>query len=166
MTRTLSFVALILALGGCSAGEPPYKEPTDGPVLIYQDAGPEDLSCSEQTPLAPPQVVNLPASTDQLMQPVRGYAPGAEFILARSGAGESRPVPVGLDGRFCIEVALIPNQENQISLTAISEGAGCRGQEQVVTNHSAAGRGSAAVATRANDANEFDGDECGNRRSD
>ena len=110
----------------------------DPPKTITFDKGPQREDLLPPPPDAPPGCPNpptLPAPvldahpslTTQLRQPLRGVAPGAKQVVAPSGLGNTAPVRVGSDGRFCIEVDLIPDAANSIILTPISKN-GCFGQ--------------------------------------
>lgn len=122
--------ALLIALGAaaCSA---------DPPTTIYFDTKPtpKDLfppppdgptGCPNPPTLPAPTLDAFPATTTQLRQPFRGVAPGATQVVAQGGLGNTAPVSVGSDGRFCIEVELIPDAANSIVLTPISKN-GCFG---------------------------------------
>ncbi|PIE19670.1 MAG: hypothetical protein CSA65_01415 [Proteobacteria bacterium] len=66
-----------------------------------------------------PVIDNQPLVTTQLRQPLRGHAPGAHMLVAKGAMGLSSPVDVGDDGSFCIEVDLMPDAPNQITLTPL-----------------------------------------------
>lgn len=97
------------------------------------------VNCAEQPQIPAPTITFIPTSTNQTLQPIRGVAPGAGTISARSGGGDAAPAFVSGDGNFCIEAPLIPNQPTSVTLTPISKD-GCPGQEKTITlNHSSTG---------------------------
>lgn len=127
--KYFTLAALLPAvLTGCKA---------DGPSTIRNDQGaPEDTmpsvpdgpaGCGSVTPLPAPVVDGGSAMiATQILQPIRGYSQGASTIIATSSAGISQVGNVGSDGRFCIEVDLIADSQNNIILTPVDSN-GCRG---------------------------------------
>lgn len=57
---------------------------------------------------------------------------GAKTLLARGGMGVEAPIPVGSDGRFCVEVTLLPDSPNSVAFTPLDHN-GCPGIETVIT---------------------------------
>lgn len=121
-----------LLLGACAADPPEnakfdFNTPHDS--YIVPDA-PENCP---NPPTLPAPVIDLHATTtSQLKHPFRGVALNATQIIAHSGAGNSKPALVGADGKFCIEVELIPDAPNQIIFTPISS-EGCFGNTTQTT---------------------------------
>lgn len=134
MTRSLSTLSsLVVAavalwgLSGCQA---------ETPDAVYFDAGARTdvmpplpdapARCPDTPSLTAPVIDNQPLVTAQLRQPLRGRAPGAHMLIAKGAMGLSSPVQVGDNGSFCIEVDLMPDAPNQITLTPYDIN-GCEG---------------------------------------
>lgn len=130
--KNISFalVALLLALGGCSADDPDKIRLDSGErqdILPPVPDGP--ANCQSEDPLTAPILDPgyPPTETPHLSIPLRGIAPMAHTLVAQGPSGASSPVSVSNDGRFCIDVDLLPDIENRITLIPYSEG-GCPGK--------------------------------------
>jgi hypothetical protein len=73
-----------------------------------------------------------PNPTSYALQPFRGTAVGAAMIMAKGGAGAAKPVSVGTDSKFCIEVTLLPDSPNTVVFTPL-DGNGCPGREATIS---------------------------------
>lgn len=95
-------------------------------------AAPDRSDC----PAVPTLQVTLDKHTDPTcytLQPFRGTAVGAKTIVAQGGQGAAKPQPVNqTDGKFCIEVMLVSNSANSISLQPL-DGNGCPGLARTVS---------------------------------
>jgi hypothetical protein len=67
-----------------------------------------------------PLLTHVPAVTNQLLQPLRGTATGAAYVVAKGATGTSRPVAVGANGSFCLEVQLMPDTSNTVEIVPYS----------------------------------------------
>ncbi|MBW2735952.1 MAG: discoidin domain-containing protein [Deltaproteobacteria bacterium] len=133
-TRVLS-VGLLLVLTACSAEDPEKLSLDFGggqDSLPLQPDGP--LTCESEDLVAAPALDpgNPAVQTPQLRVPLRGSAPGAQTMVAKGASGIARPVSVSSDGRFCIDVDLLPDIDNRITLIPYS-GLGCPGETMQIS---------------------------------
>jgi hypothetical protein len=144
-------VSVLLLLGiGCTA-EPP-------PTMVYDQGGKPDVYAKPDSPvgcpspptLGAPIVEQYPNPTAYALQPFRGSAPGADLITARGGVGSAAPVKVGSDGKFCIEVTLLPDSPNSVVFSPLDAN-GCPGRETVVSiMHKSVAKADAGVSSIIN----------------
>jgi len=72
------------------------------------------------------------------------------MITAKGGAGTAAPEAVGADGKFCVEVRLIEDAQNSITLVPL-DARGCPGRSTVVSlRHKTAPSADAGVTTITN----------------
>ena len=121
-----------LLLVGCQA-EPPPGIGRDAQVQPASVLPPAPLGCDQVPPLPPP-IVNAGYANPSpyTVIPLSGQALGATHIQAFGGAGSARPGGVTPDGSFCIEITLMPNITNSITLIALDH-QGCPGQKLDLT---------------------------------
>lgn len=126
----LAACAAVIALAGCRAGEP---EP------VRQDTGPPDYKldiftgCDSEPKLAAPTVSPPPPNPARHTRiPLRGKAPKAVSILAKTSSGVPPSAPVNADGSFCIDVELVADAQNTVTLTPRSQ-QGCPGLSTKLT---------------------------------
>lgn len=134
LKKLLSFTLAATLLTGCKAEEPPHVYNDRGVPKDIRPPGPDaPAGCQGRAPLAAPTVDGGNALiATQLSQPIRGFSPNAATIVARSSAGSSQVGVVSSDGRFCIEVDLIADSQNNIILTPYSA-LGCPGNTVTVS---------------------------------
>lgn len=108
---------LVVALAGCQAVEPSKGQYDRG--FMPDSWIPPDLpvTCENTPKVAAPKLDPYPTTTGYAIQPFRGVATGAATITARLGSVTFAPVKVGSDGRFCVEVQLIPDAPNTVTFT-------------------------------------------------
>lgn len=135
--RSLALLsALLVASGVASCTADPaksiYFDTIKPPKDLFPPRPDGPVNCPNPPTLPAPVLDPYPSQTTQLRQPFRGVAPGATQVVAQGGLGNTAPVSVGSDGRFCIEVELIPDAANSIILTPISKSS-CFGQTTKVS---------------------------------
>jgi len=121
-----------LIFGACQAGDPPQGQFDHGGVPDIWVPPDLPADCEHAPKLSPPKLDPYPNPTVYALQPFRGVAVGAKKITARVGSATAKPVDVGSDGRFCIEVQLIPDAVNSVTFTPWDQNT-CPGQETVIT---------------------------------
>ena len=135
--KMVGVLVLFAAAGGCSAEDPGSFQFDAGgrkdalpPVPDFEHACPQAAG-------AAPVIRAAPEQSSYRTVPLRGFAPGADTIVAQGPAGNFRPVAAGSDGSFCIEVELLPEVSNEISVVGIAEGCRSRPALLRISHHAA-----------------------------
>jgi hypothetical protein len=142
-------ISLGAAGGGCTAESPPnlVLDVHRPDAYVRPDA---PLGCAERPPLSAPVLDPYPDPTTSALQVFRGTASGADLVTARGGVGAAAPAKVGADGRFCIEVTLLPDSTNAVTFAAVDP-YGCPGRETLITvSHRTGERQDAGVLSAVN----------------
>ena len=128
----------------------------DPPQAIYHDSavdlgvqGDAPVGCPARPTIPGPILEGFESPTSFGRYPFRGTAAGAVLMTAKGGAGSAAPAQVDEDGRFCIEVPLVPDATNALTFAGLDR-RGCPGQTTSVSIRHQPAPGSDAGTSSAN----------------
>jgi hypothetical protein len=141
---------LVISGPGCHADNPVTPQFDKGPLDVLPGQPDWPPSCVSAPPLTAPVLDPYPNPTSYALQAFRGHAVGADLLTARSGAGSASPGKVSSDGKFCVEVQLLPDSPNTVVFQSI-DAKGCPGKEtQINITHQTKAKQDAGVAAERN----------------